>query len=601
MELQCVTVRLMVGAPGMDLQEHATPLRDVAPRGTVSIGPASVSMHGRDDGFDWAVANSSDRPLAVWSVGVIARVIDAPEPLRMFRHGYQSWSPADAATFGVDIDPSRRADFPFVQGVYHADGRQTRADELRSEWCTVLAADPAKGEPSRGEVVLGFEAGSQHDGTFRLRRDGNDQPELVLEAYLGGAVLAPGEERQLHGISWTAGERGSASERLAAWAADAGRAGGARVNAPFQVGWCSWYQFFDEVTEGDFRRNLVAASDWPFDVFQLDDGYQAAIGDWRVTNDKFPSTLDTLAADITAEGRRPGLWLAPFLAAPDSEIARLHPDWIARAAQSRHGSDAEPLRSWWNPAWGGGEDGFMYSLDTTHPDVVEHLERLARDLVEAGFTYLKLDFTFAPAVEGQWHDASCTPAQRVRAGFEAIRRGAGEDTFLLGCGVPLANVVGLVDANRIGADVAPIWALDESDEIVPGYLDVQPATRSALAATLARSFMHRQLWLNDPDCLMLRTRETSLDSDAVRTWERCVGLSGGMVLVSDDLRLLGRDARAALEEVIALGRASDAAAQQGRPPRCPDLLDHSIPNTLATDAHELHVDPEAATSVIIRQ
>ena len=61
---------------------------------------------------------------------------------------------------------------------------------------------------------------------------------------------------------------------------------------------------------------------------------------------------------------------------------------------------------------------------------------------------------------------SLTPAQRVRAGYEAMRRGAGDDTFILGCGVPLANVVGVVDANRIGQDVAPLWTLPPSEEVV---------------------------------------------------------------------------------------------------------------------------------------
>ena len=207
----------------------------------------------------------------------------------------------------------------------------------------------------------------------------------------------------------------------------------------------------------------------------------------------------------------------------------------------------------------------MYSLDTSRPEVLDHLEQLARELVDAGFVYLKLDFTFAPSVDGRWHDATLTPAERVRAGFDAIRRGAGEDTFILGCGVPLANVVGVVDANRIGADVAPLWALDPGAEIVPGYLNVQPATRSAFAATVARSFMHRQLWMNDPDCIMLRTTSTDLDPDAAATWAQCVALSGGLVMVSDDLELLGPEARARLDEVVAVGRASDDAAQRGRP------------------------------------
>ena len=81
--------------------------------------------------------------------------------------------------------------------------------------------------------------------------------------------------------------------------------------------------------------------------------------------------------------------------------------------------------------------------------------------------------------------------------------------------------------------------------------------------------MHRRLWLNDPDCLMLRTEGTGLSPAAARTWAHTVGLSGGMALVSDDLALLGADARALLDETVALGRATDADARAGGGPRCP--------------------------------
>jgi alpha-galactosidase len=66
------------------------------------------------------------------------------------------------------------------------------------------------------------------------------------------------------------------------------------------VGWCSWYQYFHDVTEADLLGNLARSAGWPFDVFQLDDGFQRAIGDWLETNEKFPSTLDRLAGEIAA-------------------------------------------------------------------------------------------------------------------------------------------------------------------------------------------------------------------------------------------------------------------------------------------------------------
>lgn len=554
------------------------------------LGPVEVTMELHDTGIDWSVANRGDSTVRVRSVALVYAVAGAHGPVRMFRNGYQSWSPSSVAVLGADVDPSVRADFPFLQAVHHADQRRARPGELRSEWVTVLADGWG---PDDAAVLLGFDSGAHHDGTFRLL-PGDDGPEVRVESYLGDAELPPGGLRLLHPVVIADGTAADASLLLGQWAGRAGRVGGARVTAPFQVGWCSWYQYFHDVSEEDIAANLALADRWPFDVFQIDDGYQAAIGDWLDTNDRFPSDLAGLAASIGATGRTPGLWLAPFLASPDSAVARRHPDWIARHLVD--GVDVGPLRTWWNPPWGGGEDGFMYGLDTTHPEVAAHLEAVAAAVVDAGFPYLKLDFTFSPSVDGGYHDPTRTPAERVRAGFAALRSGAGDDAFLLGCGVPLSNVVGLVDANRIGPDVAPVWSLDPAEEMVAGYLGIQPATAHAFTNTLTRSFMHRRLWLNDPDCLMLRTEDTGLTAAAARTWAHAVGVSGGMALVSDDLSLLGPDARVLLDDVIALGRAADADALAGGGARCPDLLEHPAPGRLVSAAGGLDADPLSGAS-----
>lgn len=598
----------------------------------VGAGPLDVRLDGGQwPALTWSVANRSDEPVPVRSVSLVLRIEPAPDPLVMFRHGYQSWSPAGTATFGIDVDPSLRANVEFVQAVYHADQRRARQGELRSEWVTVLRGGPAA--PTGGQragrrgttVLVGFEAGTDHDGTLRLRpgegggddatrpsHRGRSSAELWVEAFLGGAVLAPGEQRRLHGIVIDTADDEGSSELLAAWAARVGRRGAAKVNAPYQLGWCSWYQYFDGVTEAHLRDNLAAAAEWPFELFQLDDGYQAAIGDWLTTNHKFPSRLDALAEAVGRHGRSPGLWLAPFLAAPDSEVARAHPEWLVRrrpdpdVSEGVHATtagaagdpDGEPLFVWWNPSWGGGRDGFMYGLDTTHPDVQEHLASLAAALVDAGFGYLKLDFTFSPSADGIYTDPSLTPAERVRAGFASIRRGAGDDTFLLGCGVPLANVVGLVDGSRIGQDVAPFWALPDSAEIVAGYRDVEPSTQHACINTMTRSWMHRRLWLNDPDCLMLRTADTGLSPAAARTWAHTVAVSGGMALVSDDLSRLGREERALLDEVETIGRKSDAAAATGDGPIVPDLLDGATPKRFEAARYRLEVNTVDGTSTL---
>ncbi len=568
---------------------------------TVAVGPIEVEVGGSfRAGLTWQVANRGDVGVRVRSVALVFELVDVVEPVRMFRNGYQSWSPTGVATFGVDRDPSTVANLEFLQAVHHADQRRARDGELRSEWVTLLA--PAGGGSGEvAPVLVGFEAGTEHDGTLRLRRAAHgrgDAIELWVEAFLGDVLLGAGEARALHGVVVDDRPDASPATKLDAWARTAGRVSRARVHAPYQVGWCSWYHYFGGVSEHDLRANLALAGDWPFDVFQLDDGYQTAIGDWLSTNERFPSSLDAIAASITRAGRTPGLWLAPFLVAPDSQVATAHPEWIARHVED--GVDQGPLFTWWNPDWGGGQEGFMYGLDTTHPEVLAHLEHVARSLVDAGFRYLKLDFTFSPSADGGYADPSRTPAQRVRAGFDAIRRGAGEDTFILGCGAPLANVVGVVDGNRIGQDVAPRW--EPGDEIVAGYRDVQPATKLAYANTVTRAFMHRRLWLNDPDCLMLRTTETELTPEAARTWAHTVAVSGGMALVSDDLALLDDPARRLLDEVLEIGRATDAAASSpDHPPAvADDLIDHPIPGSFSAGGYRLTVDATTASSTLHR-
>ena len=552
----------------------------------IDVGPAAVELRLGENRTSWSLVNRGDAPLRVRWVRVVHRV-EATGALRMLRHGYQSWSRTAVATLGVDRDPSTTpGSIEMVQGMHHADQRRADDTELRSEWVTVLA------DAGHDVVLAGFEAGADHDGTWRLASRHDGRVELSAEAFLGDVVLDPGDLRMLHGFVLETG--GDASELLDGWAALVGREGSARVGQPYQVGWCSWYHYFHGVTEEHLRSNLARAADWPFEVFQLDDGYQAAIGDWLQTNGKFPSELEGIAARIEAAGRRPGLWLAPFIVAPDSRVAVDHPDWLARLDNGR------PLWGMFNPEWGGGVDGVMYALDTTQPEVLTHLEGVARDLVDAGFTYLKLDFTFAPSFDGVWADARQTPAQRVRAGYDAIRRGAGDGTFLLGCGAPLSHVVGVVDGNRIGPDVAPSWERSEGGLSLPGYTDVEPATLHAWVDTLSRSFMHRRLWLNDPDCLMLRTDETAMTPAAVETWARAVAMSGGMALVSDDLARLDAGARSLLDEVVRIGREVDAAAQDGPAPRCADLLAHTIPRRLEAAGYVLDADVASAASTLQR-
>jgi alpha-galactosidase len=572
------------GRVGSDPFDVSAPAPDGA--GRVALGPLEVTITQPEIAggssrarFDWSVTNRGGAAVAVRAIGA-RLVLDVSPPVRVLRHGYQSWSACGGAVLGVDADPSLTpGTLRFLRMMHHADGDPAAPGELRSELVTVVRDATGDG------VLVGFEGGDRHDGTLRLVERDERTASVTAQAFLGDAVLDPGSERSLHAVVVEPGDDHAAL--LDSWAARVGASAGARTGAPYRVGWCSWYQYFHDVDERVVRENLARSIDWPFDVFQVDDGFQPEIGDWLDTNERFTSPLDRIASDITAAGSVPGIWLAPFLAHPNSAVARAHPDWFARWTDGER-----PLVGGVNEQWG----GMVWTLDTTRPEVLEHLERTSRALVECGYRYLKLDFTYAPAFDGHFADPHATPAERVRAGFDAVRRGAGDETFLLGCGAPIGPTVGVVDGMRIGPDVAPWWSPRPGAQ--PGYGETAPATVNAWRNTLARSFLHRRFWLNDPDCLMLRAEHTELDEASARAWALAVAASGGMAIVSDDLALLGPDARALLDEVVALGREVDDHATSSRAPRCPDLLDTDTPTRLRGGDVELVGDVSSGTATL---
>jgi alpha-galactosidase len=288
--------------------------------------------------------------------------------------------------------------------------------------------------------------------------------------------------------------------------ADAGGVGGLR---PLGPGWCSWYAHWDQVSETDVLVELAAIDRLGLGVavVQIDDGHQAEIGDWLARSPRF-GPLEPLATRIRDTGREAGLWTAPFLVGARSRLAAAHPDWLVGGATA--------LRNW-------GQD--IGALDVTHPDAAEHLAEVYRTLRTEGFTYHKLDFCYAGAMDGRRH-ADATGLDAYAEGLRIVRDALGPDATLLGCGAPLLPSVGWVDAMRVSPDIAPRFEPEDGDLS-------QPAQRSAVAAGRARRWMHGRWWVNDPDCLIVRPEVEHRDA-----WARHVARSGGLAVSSDPLGAL---------------------------------------------------------------
>jgi alpha-galactosidase len=403
---------------------------------------------------------------------------------RVYEHGWQSWTPT---------------------GVYPAAGTSPRPPSTRSQTMHYRgeATPPERGFQAAG--LLAFDPGD--GGAIRIwsaPQPGREVPDIRALAQDGRLrVSADGEVTETSHATdlWAA---------LGEWADGLAERAGVGPMRSVDPGWCTWYQYFKEVSEDDVLENLAAMSrlDLDVQVVQIDDGYQAEIGDWLDRSPRFPRPLKELADRIRAEGRRAGIWTAPLLVGSRSQVAAEHPDWLVGGADAGYNWD-QPLGA----------------LDVTHPDAAAHLQRVFHTFADWGFDYFKIDFVYAGALSGRRHsDATGVAAYRESAWL--IREAIGPGATLLGCGAPILPSVGLYDAMRISPDVAPLYEPGDGDLGAPSQL-------SAVHTGRARAFQHGRFWINDPDCLIVRP-----EVERREDWAEHVERFGGLRASSDRLESL---------------------------------------------------------------
>lgn len=449
-----------------------------------------------------------------------------PGDLAFFSNGFQSWSFAGA------LQPGDRMPRTRLGPILWPENPATPVSHRRGEFVSHMFG-VAVDRTHRTGMLFGFLSQRQTYGTLSVRLD-RFAPSMRLWAQGDGVEILPGHHLQ---TDWACVQQVSLDrpDPLAPYLDAVASENGTPRIRPVPVGWCSWYKYMRSVRQEDVRSNASRAAELrdriPLNLVQLDDGYQAAQAELLETNARFPDGLGALAGSISAKGFVPGLWLAPFITAPRSALARRRPGWI--------------LRGWGGLAANAGSTWSVLArgLDVTHPDVVDHTRRLIRTAVhEFGFRYLKLDFLYAGVLEGRRHDPTRTRAQAMDSILRVIREEAGPEVTLVGCGCPVGSGIGLFDAMRIGTDVAPAWH--------PRYFGTGvflrpeptfPAVRNVVRNVLARMPLHNRWWINDPDCLLVRQEDTHLTPAEVQTLATVLALSGGSLLVSDDLQTLSAE------------------------------------------------------------
>jgi alpha-galactosidase len=364
--------------------------------------------------------------------------------------------------------------------------------------------------PARApHTVLAFASSRRFAGQLRFS---DTAYELVLHAE--GLELAAGATWELEDVVVLTGPDPDAL--FADLAGHLSRVHPPRIPAQRLTGWCSWYCFGPDVTEADIVANLRAADEHGLDLtyVQIDDGYQARMGDWLEPGPLVPDPAG-LCHTITELGHEPAIWVAPFIAEAGSTVLREHPEWFVADA------DGQPLPSD-RMSYGGWRNGPWFCLDGTHPGAREHLRSVFSTMrTEWGCRYFKLDANVWGALPGgRRYDPAATRVEGYRLAMDAIRDGVGDESILLGCNAPNWASLGLVDAMRTTDDISR----------TPEAIDL------VARAGRRRAWQGDRLWAADPDCLVVTgSKLTAAQLEFHAAYIREIG---GSVLAGDDLTQL---------------------------------------------------------------
>lgn len=440
-----------------------------------------------------------------------------------YSNGWQSWS--YSGVYGVN-DPARRSRLGLLQKPMICNPGSSEPGVIGRFSSDFFCAFGNR--IHQNGYVAGFLSQREQFGSFEVRLGEN--PVISCWANADEMVLLPGKQVQTDWLTFSPLKMGT-PDPMSIYLDAAARENNVELNTKTLTGWCSWYHFYQNISQEKIYTNLdamIGLRDWlPVDLVQIDDGFETQVGDWTTFRSGFPDGMKGLAQEITKQKFIPGLWLAPFIVHPGSDMAKKHPEYLLKTGSGRRARAGFV----WNR--------LNYALDLTYPGVLDECCNLISTAVnEWGYPYLKLDFLYAAAIKCQYHDPTVTRAQVLRRGMEALRAAAGSETLLLGCGLPLGSGLGVVDAMRIGPDTASTWepsywGLDFVFRNEPSM----PSGRNSMQNVLSRAMLHRKWWVNDPDCLLLRP-ETNYTLDEIRSMATAIGMTGGMFLLSDDLPAL---------------------------------------------------------------
>lgn len=300
-------------------------------------------------------------------------------------------------------------------------------------------------------------------------------------------------------------------------------------------GYTSWYNYYQNISEDIILRDLEAISKKTDKVntFQIDDGYQTAVGDWlSINKTKFPNGMKPIVEKIHAKGWQAGLWLAPFGAQKGSKLASEHSDWLVK------GKNGKPIMVGAN--WGG-----FYAIDIDNADARAYIKNVFDTVLnDWGFDLVKLDFLYATAVV-PLHNK--TRGQLAYESIDFLRECVG-DKQILGCGVQQMPCFGKVEYMRIGADMALGWKhkffrnLTHREDV---------STPNAIHNSVYRRCLNNRAFLCDPDVFLLRKTNIHFTPEQQKVLAKFIKLFGSVLFMSDNVQEYDDEQMAVFNDTLA--------------------------------------------------
>ncbi len=327
-----------------------------------------------------------------------------------------------------------------------------------------------------------------------------------------------------------------------------------RLSAHTPAGWIggAWVDVFGK--KGESPQHVVVENckairkrlaGFPFDYIwiSLVNIHDMLPGNWLEFNrKKFPEGFGKTLKKIRRYGFKPGLWVAPFWVFEDAKSA-FHQ---VRSAILRMPQGLPWIRKFVWPYTHvrprRGKAFRVYTLDGTHPQAHDFIQKVFKRYRKLGVRYYMLDFL--GGTKGvKLHNPSLSLRAAERLLMTKIRLAAGRDTHILTAVGSGMHYTGIVDAMRVSTDYG------EGRPLYPPFRDFFTATfalndqvasnhRDTLRNAACSFFTHRRLFIND--CNLLTVDKPVPLNDA-RIATTIFAITGSPIMLGDDIRRIHQE------------------------------------------------------------